>query len=107
MNHEMPAATVRTAVLRTMDRSEETMIFPVRYCDLTLQSFIALEVYDMNQNPDKGLLGSTVVDLFSPRKALRQGRHSLLLWKGKKAETSNLISETPGLAPMKENETLS
>ena len=102
----MSAATVRTGVLRTMDRSEETMIFPVRYCDLTLQSFIALEVYDMNKSPEQGLLGSTVVELFSTRKALRQGRHSLFLWKGKKAETTNIVSETPGLVPQQEEDTL-
>lgn len=97
MNHQVEVAKIRTSVLRTLDRSEETVVFPVRYCDLTLQSFLALEIYDMNR--EEGLLGSTVVELFSPRKALRQGRHSLLVWKGKHAETTELISETPGLKP--------
>ncbi len=51
MNHHLEVTKVRTGVLRTFDRSEETIVFPVRYCDLTLQSFIALEVYDMNRPP--------------------------------------------------------
>ena len=52
MNHKLIASSVQTGIIRSLNKVDETLIFPVRYCDLTLKSFIALELYDVNDEPE-------------------------------------------------------
>lgn len=70
--------------------------FPIRICDLTPNTHVAITVYDLSRLSEEGPLASTVLDIFDSKQRLRQGTMDLLLWKNTKPDMS-FECLTPGL----------
>ncbi|KIO18071.1 hypothetical protein M407DRAFT_226452 [Tulasnella calospora MUT 4182] len=72
----------------------EWITFPVKYCDLPLNSQITFTVWDI-ANPRTAVpVGGSTFKLFGKKWTLRRGKHRLLLWPGQEADGS-MDTRTP------------
>ncbi|KAG8993706.1 Phosphatidylinositol (PI) 3-kinase [Tulasnella sp. JGI-2019a] len=79
----------------------EWITFPVKYCDLPLNSQITLTVWDI-ANPRTAVpVGGTTFRMFGKKWTLRRGKHRLLLWPGQEADGS-VESRTPSKVGIKD-----
>ncbi|KAI0784446.1 atypical/PIKK/PI3K protein kinase [Abortiporus biennis] len=67
----------------------EWITFPVRYCDLPLNSQITFTVWDISGPRSASPVGGSTFRLFGKKWTLRRGKHRLLLWPGKEADGSS------------------
>ena len=74
----------------------QKIIFRLKYRDLSPISVIGITIYDMNQDVNQSLLGSTTIDLFNQKKCLRQGHYSLYIHKNMEVDLKHPTT-TPGL----------
>lgn len=70
--------------------------FPLKIKDLTPNSQLSIQIFDMEQDDMTVPLASTILDLFDCHQRLRQGTLNLELHLGTYADAS-LNSSTPGL----------
>lgn len=73
----------------------EWIRLPVKYCDLSRDSLLTLEVFDFHDNITPHLLGSTTLTFFSKRGVFRQGIFDLKIWPFIPAD-KKYPSKTPG-----------
>ncbi|EIW84194.1 atypical PIKK PI3K protein kinase [Coniophora puteana RWD-64-598 SS2] len=66
----------------------EWITFPVRYCDLPLNSQITFTVWDIGGPRSAIPVGGSTFRMFGKKWTLRRGKHRLLLWAGKEADGS-------------------
>ncbi|KAG5723857.1 Phosphatidylinositol 3-kinase catalytic subunit type 3 [Termitomyces sp. T112] len=66
----------------------EWITFPIRYCDLPLNSHITFTVWDIAGPRVAAPVGGSTFRLFGKRWTLRRGKHRLLLWPGVEADGS-------------------
>lgn len=72
----------------------EWITLPIKYCDLPLNSQLAITVWDI-QGPRTAVpVGGTTFRLFGKKWTLRRGKHRLLLWEGQEADGS-VNTKTP------------
>lgn len=95
LNHQMYEPPISTGVLSNY-KLNQYIEFPIRYCDLTPNTHVALTIYDMSRLEEQAPLASTVIDVFDSKQRLRQGTFDLLLWKDVKPDMS-FECKTPGL----------
>ncbi|KDQ24549.1 hypothetical protein PLEOSDRAFT_1067370 [Pleurotus ostreatus PC15] len=72
----------------------EWITFPVRYCDLPLNSQVTFTVWDIAGPRTAAPVGGSTFRLFSKKWTLRRGKHRLWLWQGVEADGS-VESSTP------------
>ncbi|KAG8929907.1 Phosphatidylinositol (PI) 3-kinase [Tulasnella sp. 418] len=79
----------------------EWITFPIKYCDLPLNSQITFTVWDI-ENPRTAVpVGGTTFRLFGKKWTLRRGKHRLLLWPGQEADGS-VETRTPSKIGLKD-----
>ncbi|KAG6873034.1 hypothetical protein C0995_003790 [Termitomyces sp. Mi166 len=66
----------------------EWITFPIRYCDLPLNSHITFTVWDIAGPRAAAPVGGSTFRLFGKKWTLRRGKHRLLLWPGVEADGS-------------------
>ncbi|EJD49671.1 phosphatidylinositol 3-kinase [Auricularia subglabra TFB-10046 SS5] len=72
----------------------EWITLPIKYCDLPLNSQLAITVWDI-QGPRTAVpVGGTTFRLFGKKWTLRRGKHRLLLWEDQEADGS-VDTKTP------------
>ncbi|KAM7484229.1 hypothetical protein LguiA_000238 [Lonicera macranthoides] len=76
----------------------ELITLSTKYRDLTVNSQLALTVWDVSSGKNEGLIGGATVHLFNIKKQLKTGKHKLRLWQGKEADGS-IQTTTPGKVP--------
>ncbi|EKM57844.1 uncharacterized protein PHACADRAFT_192977 [Phanerochaete carnosa HHB-10118-sp] len=72
----------------------EWITFPIRYCDLPLNSQITFTVWDIAGPRAAAPVGGSTFRLFGKKWSLRRGKHRLYLWPGHEADGAN-ESSTP------------
>ncbi|KZW02778.1 atypical/PIKK/PI3K protein kinase [Exidia glandulosa HHB12029] len=88
------SASACVARLSVLDRWNEWITLPIKYCDLPLNSQLAITVWDI-QGPRTAIpVGGTTFRLFGKKWTLRRGKHRLLLWEGQEADGS-VNTKTP------------
>ena len=99
LNGVMFEPTYFTTLKKSFDINEK-IVFPMKYCDLAMNSLVGISIYDMRRPIETSLVASTTIDLFDEKLRLRQGTLNLFLWSASEADI-NIPSKTPGL--FKEN----
>ncbi|KAH9902568.1 atypical/PIKK/PI3K protein kinase [Cubamyces lactineus] len=72
----------------------EWITFPIRYCDLPLNSQITFTVWDIAGPRSAVPVGGTTFRLFGKKWTLRRGKHRMILWPDREADGAN-ESTTP------------
>ncbi|KAI0663723.1 atypical/PIKK/PI3K protein kinase [Cubamyces menziesii] len=72
----------------------EWITFPIRYCDLPLNSQITFTVWDIAGPRAAVPVGGTTFRLFGKKWTLRRGKHRMILWPDREADGAN-ESTTP------------
>ncbi|KAH7106460.1 phosphatidylinositol 3-kinase [Auriculariales sp. MPI-PUGE-AT-0066] len=72
----------------------EWITLPIKYCDLPLNSQLAITVWDIQGPRTAEPVGGTTFRLFGKKMTLRRGKHRLLLWESQEADGS-VNSSTP------------
>ncbi|GJE85603.1 atypical/PIKK/PI3K protein kinase [Phanerochaete sordida] len=72
----------------------EWITFPIRYCDLPLNSQVTFTVWDIAGPRAAAPVGGSTFRLFGKKWSLRRGKHRLYLWPGREADGAN-ESSTP------------
>ncbi|KAJ8508903.1 hypothetical protein ONZ45_g8861 [Pleurotus djamor] len=67
----------------------EWITFPLRYCDLPLNSQVTFTIWDIAGPRAAMPLGGSTFRLFGKKWTLRQGKHRLWLWPGVEADGAN------------------
>jgi phosphatidylinositol 3-kinase len=79
----------------------ESVVLPVKYRDLPLNSQLAVTVFDIAGPRKKAVVGGATLRLFGSQATLKKGKQRLFLWKGKEADGS-AETETPSKIGLKD-----
>ncbi|KDQ06726.1 hypothetical protein BOTBODRAFT_167791 [Botryobasidium botryosum FD-172 SS1] len=79
----------------------EWITFPIKYCDLPLNSQITFTVWDIAGPRSAVPVGGSTFKMFGKKWTLRRGKHRLLLWPEQEADGS-VESRTPSKVGLKD-----